>query len=121
MAMKDESKKNMKEREDKLREKLLEAGESPENAEEIIAKAREAYAEEILRRQHADFPQPLIQTNRLNQDVWADGVIDEKEMNDLLSNQNKLQFNFMIMRDLMNHLGNQGEFAQHGKLGFGFG
>ena len=113
--MKDES-KNLKEREDKLREKLLQAGESPENAEDIIAKTREKYAEEILMRQYADFPRPLVQTTQLNKDVWADGVIDDKEMDSLVQNQSKLQFNYLLMRDLMNHLATQGELAQHGKL-----
>ena len=114
--MKNELNQPLKEREEKLRKKLLEEGNTPEKAEEIVTKARENYAEDVLTRLRNEFPQPLAQTARLNREVWADGVIDEKEMSDLLKNQGKLEFNFMIMRDLMTHLTSQGEYAQHGKL-----
>lgn len=112
-----EPKKNeLAEREKELRQTLAERGETPEAIEAIITKTREAYAEEVLRRQEQEFPQPLIQTHKLNRDVWNDGVVTDREMDSLIQNQDKLRFNFMIMRDLMDHLMTNGEYAMHGKM-----
>lgn len=108
--------KKLIEREKELRQKLLEQGEKPETIEAIIAKTREAYTEEVLRHQEYNFPQPLFETHKLNREIWNDGVVTDAEMDSLIKNQNKLQFNFMIMRDLMNHLEKTGDYTQNGRL-----
>ena len=109
-------KNELAQREEKLRQELYAKGENPETVEAIIIKTREAYAEEVLRRQEQEFPHPLIETHKLNREIWNDGIVSDSEMDSLIQNQSKLQFNFMIMRDLMDHLASTGEYAQHGKM-----
>lgn len=112
----DPPKNELAQREEKLRQELYAKGENPETIEAIITKTREAYAEEVLRRQEQDFPHPLIETHKLNREIWNDGIVTDSEMDSLIQNQSRLQFNFMIMRDLMDHLATNGEYAQHGKM-----
>ena len=112
----DPQKNELAQREEKLRQELYAKGENPETIEAIITKTREAYAEEVLRRQEQDFPHPLIETPKLNREIWNDGIVTDSEMDSLIQNQDKLRFNFMIMRDLMDHLMTNGEYAMHGKM-----